>query len=108
MRAHWYRGRENGLMLIASPEELQSLAGRLAAGPSLSGASQAWPPLVAEWALSSGSKDNFKVSIHLEGSSGQPPSNARSGPGEVYLYAAMAVLAAIGVCTLAYLILRAF
>ena len=62
MRMHRYGGRENGLMIIGSPQELIAL-GRalLSAGDS---ASQDWPERVAETTVD-GAQD-FLVSFHID------------------------------------------
>lgn len=76
MRMHHYRGRENGLMIIGSAEELRELGWMLLkveSGPP-GGAFQEWPERVA--ALAIDGKQDFLVTFHLgDAKSDKPPTN---------------------------------
>ena len=74
MRIHRYRGRENGLMIIGSKDELIRLGRALAAAsPAIARVDpNEWPPQVAAFKPLS-ADGQFTVSFHLETVSEKKP-----------------------------------
>lgn len=73
MRMHRYRGKENGLMIIGSENELRTLGAALlkAADATTPSVPQGWPPQVAEIQITA--RRDFLVSFHREGPTGLTP-----------------------------------
>lgn len=76
MRMHRYRGRENGLMIIGSAEELRELGRTLLKVENglPDGASPEWPERVAVLAVDCA--QDFLITFHLDNAkSDKPPTN---------------------------------
>lgn len=97
MRINLYFGKENGLMVIGSEEELRKL------GQSISGlegqVSKDWPKLIAEFPSDT---DDFKLSFHVEDNTKRLPSNfpSRSTLARKIFYLAVYGLALVGLVSI--------
>jgi hypothetical protein len=107
-RAHQYSGREEGLMVMASPTALRELGTRLTKFEEAGLTDRPdWPSEVAS--INVGSTERpFALSFHVEHSSGRPRSNVPAQPKSVLLLGVGALLAVIGFGTVAKWVIGAF
>jgi len=103
-RLRIYQGRENGLMIIGSAEELSRLGRKLMEASTVSpnAAAPYWPPVVAEPSSSGpfAGRDGFKLSFHrlIDGSLPKSLRLVRRGPHPAVTIV-VALFALVGVLT---------
>ena len=101
MRAHIYGSRnEEGIMLIGSAVEMRALAERLGQGLSRIGvqAAEEWPTEIAECPIEG---TPFKVSFHLDGALGVPPTNVVPRTPTIIWFWALVPLSIVGLVAIA-------
>ena len=107
MRAHIYGSRnEEGIMLIGSSGEMRALAERLVQGALRVEAQEdeEWPPEIAQCGVNG---TPFKVSFHLEGTLGVPPTNVVPRTSTVLWFWGLVPLAVVGLIAIARLVANA-
>lgn len=101
-RIHEYRGRENGVMIIAPAGTLRSLAGVLKefAAASVERSNTDWPPVVCEIQDTTRSRE-LKITFHLETENAALPSDRSwSASTRQAAFLVLLVLSAIGAWTI--------
>ena len=96
MRAHIYGSRdEEGIMLIGSSNEMRGLADRLGQGALQVVAKEGdeWPTEIAQCDVEG---TRFKVSFHLDGALGVPPTNVVPRTSTVIWFWALVPLSIVG------------
>jgi hypothetical protein len=107
-RAHHYSGRENGLMVMASATALRELGARLTKFEESAPTDRPnWSAEVTSINVGSAERP-FALSFHVEHSSGCPPSNVPAQPKSTWLLGVVALLAVIGMGTVAKWVIGAF
>src|SRR4026209_169287 len=108
-RGHEYAGRENGLMVIASPKAIRDLGAKLSSFDASSSQAQEtnWPREIARANLGP-EAEPYSLSFHRESEREVPPRNVPRNTRAFWLLAAMAPLALVGIIAIAKWVAGAF
>ena len=107
-RAHQYSGRENGLMVITSPDRLRELGTQLANFDETKLLHHPdWPSEVASLNLGTMERP-FTLSFHVERAPGRPAGNVPAQSKSPWVLGVGALLAVVGLGTVAKWVIGAF